>query len=296
MAELHFLIPVIDQKRSSANRQNDPQKEVNYNKPLDSFLLSMSPLSEKIVAFVIDDDEGREVFYADFADSFHTEFFEIDHFDRFYAVLSQNGCRSTDRSQIESAMLFAGISDVDRTVEKDIEVLLLSGPIDRWIMQFLTEFQGKKLVNIAKGDLDLGDLADKEEKEEKEKVQAEYKPLVDEFKAALGDSVEDVRMTLRLTDSPSCIVTDPNGLDPAFVRMMKAAGQDVPEPKPILELNPNNPLVSRLKEQAAFSPEWAKLFLEQAQLMEGEQLKDPAGFINRMNTMLMDTIGKKSVN
>ena len=180
--------------------------------------------------------------------------------------------------------------------KKDIEVLLLSGPIDRWMMQFLTEFQGKKLVNIAKGDLDLGDLADKEEKEEKEKVQAEYKPLVDEFKAALGDSVEDVRMTLRLTDSPSCIVTDPNGLDPAFVRMMKAAGQDVPEPKPILELNPNNPLVSRLKEQGAFSPEWAKLFLEQAQLMEGEQLKDPAGFINRMNTMLMDTIGKKSVN
>ena len=85
--------------------------------------------------------------------------------------------------------------------KKDIEVLLLSGPIDRWMMQFLTEFQGKKLVNIAKGDLDLGDLADKEEKEEKEKVQAEYKPLVDEFKAALGDSVEDVRMTLRLTDS-----------------------------------------------------------------------------------------------
>ena len=180
--------------------------------------------------------------------------------------------------------------------KKDIEVLLLSGPIDRWMMQFLTEFQGKKLINIAKGDLDLGDLADKEEKEEKEKVQAEYKPLVDEFKAALGDSVEDVRMTLRLTDSPSCIVTDPNGLDPAFVRMMKAAGQDVPEPKPILELNPNNPLVSRLKEQGAFSPEWAKLFLEQAQLMEGEQLKDPAGFINRMNTMLMDTIAKKSVN
>ena len=112
----------------------------------------------------------------------------------------------------------------------------------------------------------------------------------------MGASLEEAGMTLRLTDSPSCIVTDPNGLDPAFVRMMKAAGQDVPEPKPILELNPNNPLVSRLKEQGAFSPEWAKLFLEQAQLMEGEQLKDPAGFINRMNTMLMDTIAKKSVN
>lgn len=173
--------------------------------------------------------------------------------------------------------------------KKDIEVLLLSGPIDEWMTQFMTEFDGKQLVNIAKGDLDLGELSDAEEKEEKAKVQTEYQPLVERFKESLGDEVEDVRMTLRLTDSPACIVTDPNALNPAFVRMMRAAGQDVPDPKPILELNPNNPLVSRLKESGAFSGEWAKLLLEQAQLMAGEQLKDPAGFVKRMNQMLLDT-------
>lgn len=173
--------------------------------------------------------------------------------------------------------------------KKDIEVLLLSGPIDEWMTQFMTEFDGKQLVNIAKGDLDLGELSDAEEKEEKAKVQTEYQPLVERFKESLGDEVEDVRMTLRLTDSPACIVTDPNALNPAFVRMMRAAGQDVPDPKPILELNPNSPLVSRLKESGAFSGEWAKLLLEQAQLMAGEQLKDPAGFVKRMNQMLLDT-------
>lgn len=173
--------------------------------------------------------------------------------------------------------------------KKDIEVLLLSGPIDEWMTQFMTEFDGKQLVNIAKGDLDLGELSDAEEKEEKAKVQTEYQPLVERFKESLGDEVEDVRMTLRLTDSPACIVTDPNALNPAFVRMMRAAGQDVPDPKPILELNPNNPLVSRLKESGAFSGEWAKLLLEQAQLMAGEQLKDPAGFVQRMNQMLLDS-------
>jgi len=173
--------------------------------------------------------------------------------------------------------------------KKDIEVLLLSGPIDEWMTQFMTEFDGKQLVNIAKGDLDLGELSDAEEKEEKAKVQTEYQPLVERFKESLGDEVEDVRMTLRLTDSPACIVTDPNALNLAFVRMMRAAGQDVPDPKPILELNPNNPLVSRLKESGAFSGEWAKLLLEQAQLMAGEQLKDPAGFVKRMNQMLLDT-------
>ena len=180
--------------------------------------------------------------------------------------------------------------------KKDVEVLLLGGPIDEWMMQFVQEFQGKPMVDIAKGDLDLGELADAGEKEEKEKVQTEYRPLIDKFKKSLGDAVQDVRMTLRLTDSPSCIVTDSNALNPVFVRMMRAAGQDVPDPKPILELNPNNPLVARLREADAFSPEWAKVLLEQAQLMAGEQLSDPAGFVQRMNQMLLDSMKDKTVN
>ncbi len=180
--------------------------------------------------------------------------------------------------------------------KKDVEVLLMGGPIDEWLMQFMYDFDGKSFVNIAEGDLDLGELDDKDAKEEKEKVQSEYKDLVDKFKEALGDSVQDVRMTLRLTDSPACIVKDANALSPAFVRMMKLAGQQVPETKPILELNPNNPLVSRLREDDAFSAEWAKLLLEQAQLMEGEQLADPAGFVQRMNMMLTDSVVKKTIN
>lgn len=178
--------------------------------------------------------------------------------------------------------------------KKDVEVLLMGGPIDEWLMQFMTEFEGKSFVNIAKGDLDLGELSDKNEKEEKEKLQVEFKPLIDKFKEVLGNSVQDVRMTLRLTDSPACIVSDPNALNPAFVRMMKMAGQEVPDTKPILELNPNNPLVSRLVEKDAFSADWAKLLLEQAQLMEGETLEDPAGFVQRVNTMLVDSMHGKT--
>ncbi len=176
--------------------------------------------------------------------------------------------------------------------KKDVEVLLMGGPVDEWILQFMHEFDGKSFVNIAKEDLDLGDLADKGEKEEKEKIQTEFQPLIDKFKAALGDDVQDVRMTLRLTDSPSCIVTDSTALNPALVRMMKLAGQPVPESKPILELNPNNPLVSRLQKEGAFRPDWAKLLLEQAQLMDGEPLKDPAGFVQRMNLMLKSSLVK----
>lgn len=178
--------------------------------------------------------------------------------------------------------------------KKDVEVLLMGGPIDEWLMQFMTEFEGKSFVNIAKGDLDLGELSDKNEKEEKEKLQVEFKPLIEKFKEVLGNSVQDVRMTLRLTDSPACIVSDPNALNPAFVRMMKMAGQEVPDTKPILELNPNNPLVSRLVEKDAFSADWAKLLLEQAQLMEGETLEDPAGFVQRVNTMLVDSMHGKT--
>lgn len=178
--------------------------------------------------------------------------------------------------------------------KKDIEVLLMGGPIDEWAMQFMHSFEEKEFINIAKGDLDLGDLADKDEKEKSEKLQTEYKSLIDEFKGVLGDKVQDVRMTMRLTDSPACIVNDPNALNPAFVRMMKAAGQEVPESKPILELNPHNPLVSRLQSEGAFSKDWAELLYEQALLVEGDQLKDPAGFVSRLNKMLLKTVGAES--
>ncbi|MBQ8829601.1 MAG: molecular chaperone HtpG [Burkholderiaceae bacterium] len=174
--------------------------------------------------------------------------------------------------------------------KKDVEVLLMGGPIDEWLMQYMGEFEGKTFINAAKGDLDLGDLSDKEEKEAVEKLQTEYQSLIANFKTSLGEKVQDVRMSLRLTDSPACIVSDPNALSPAFIRMMKAAGQPVPENKPILELNPNNPLVSRLQEDGKFDADWAQLLFDQALLAEGEQLADPADFVHRLNQMLLKTV------
>ncbi|HEX9277297.1 MAG TPA: molecular chaperone HtpG [Casimicrobiaceae bacterium] len=172
--------------------------------------------------------------------------------------------------------------------KKDVEVLLLTDRIDEWMLSFLHDFAGKELVSVAKGDLDLGALADAQDKEAQQKVADDCKTLVENVKHALGDKVKDVRMTLRLTDSPACIVVDRDAMSQHLQRLMKAAGQKVPEAKPILELNPAHPLVQRLKEEDAKLADWAQLLLDQAQLAEGGALEDPAGFVKRVNAMLLD--------
>ena len=171
--------------------------------------------------------------------------------------------------------------------KKGVEVLLLADRVDEWMLSFLHEFDGKPLVSVAKGDLDLGDLADAAEKEAREKVAEESRDLVARVKAALGDAVSDVRVTLRLTDSPACIVVESNAMSRHLQRMLKGAGQSLPEAKPILELNPQHPLVVRLKEESeAGLNDWAQLLLEQATLAEGAPLEDPAAFVRRVNRML----------
>jgi molecular chaperone HtpG len=133
-------------------------------------------------------------------------------------------------------------------------------------------------------------LADATEKEEQVKVADEYKDLVANMKAALGDAVKDVRVTLRLTDSPACVVVDRDAMSQHLQRLLKAAGQDAKAgSKPILELNPNHLLVQRLKYEADDTlKEWAALLLDQATLAEGGQLDDPAAFVKRLNRMLLD--------
>jgi len=173
--------------------------------------------------------------------------------------------------------------------KKGVEVLLLADRIDEWMLSFLREFEGKPLESIAKGDLDLGELADAAEKEEQAKVADEYKELVGKVKGALGERVKDVRVTLRLTDSPACVVSDRDAMSGHLARLLKAAGQKAPESKPILELNPHHPLVQRLKYEDAKLVDWSALLLEQAVLAEGGQLDDPAGFVRRVNTLLLDT-------
>ncbi|MGH6609302.1 MAG: molecular chaperone HtpG, partial [Burkholderiaceae bacterium] len=152
---------------------------------------------------------------------------------------------------------------------KEVEVLILTDRVDEWMLSFLNEFEGKELVSVAKGDLDLGDLADAEEKEEQRKIVEQSKELVQAVKAALGDRVKDVRVTLRLTDSPACVVADEDAMSQHLQRLLKAAGQNAPVSKPILELNPNHPLVQRLTPDAPRLPEWSALLLDQAVLAEG---------------------------
>jgi len=173
--------------------------------------------------------------------------------------------------------------------KKDVEVVLLTDRVDEWMLSFLREFEGKALVSVAKGDLDLGELADAQEKEEQAKVADEYKDLVSRVKTALGDRVQDVRVTLRLTDSPACVVVDRDAMSRHLQRLLKAAGQKAPESKPILELNPNHPLVQRLKYEAEDKlAAWAALLLDQGVLAEGGQLDDPAAYVRRVNELLLE--------
>ncbi len=176
--------------------------------------------------------------------------------------------------------------------KKGVEVLLLTDRVDEWMLSFLTEFEGKELVSVAKGDLDLGKLEDEAEKKQHEETETQYKDLVEKMKGALADKAKDVRVTFRLTDSPACLVVEENGLSANLMRMLKAAGQDAPESKPILEINPDHPLVQRLKYEEAKFADWSHILFDQATLAEGGTLTDPAAFVKRLNEMLLGMAGK----
>ena len=176
--------------------------------------------------------------------------------------------------------------------KKGIEVLLLSDRVDEWVVGHLTEFEGKHLQSVAKGGLDLGKLEDETEKQEAEKAADEYKELLEKVKTSLGDRVKDVRITHRLTDSPACLVADEHDPSGNLARLMKAAGQPMPSTKPILEINSQHPAVMRLKYEETRFDDWAALLFEQATLAEGGQLDDPAGFVKRINDLMMALSGK----
>ncbi|MBN9355960.1 MAG: molecular chaperone HtpG [Herbaspirillum huttiense] len=176
--------------------------------------------------------------------------------------------------------------------KKGVEVLLLTDRVDEWMLSFLTEFEGKELASVAKGGLDLGQLENEAEKKQHEETQAEYKELVEKMKTALGDKAKEVRVTFRLTDSPACLVADENELSGNLVRMLKAAGQAAPESKPTLEINPDHPLVQRLKYEEARFDDWSHILYDQALLAEGGTLADPASFVKRLNDMLLAMAAK----
>ena len=172
--------------------------------------------------------------------------------------------------------------------KKGIEVLLFSERVDEWMLSYLTEFDGKQLASVAKGDLDLGKLEDEAEKKAQEQEADEFKPLVEKIKASLGGRVKEVRVTHRLTDSPACLVADEHDPSGNLARMLKAAGQKVPDSQPILEINPKHPVVLRLKSEEKRFDDWAAVLFDQAQLAEGGQLDDPAAFVKRINQLMLE--------
>ncbi|MEJ2394469.1 MAG: molecular chaperone HtpG [Candidatus Thiodiazotropha sp.] len=177
--------------------------------------------------------------------------------------------------------------------KKGIEVLLLSDRVDEWLVTSLLDFDGKSLQSVAKGELDLGELEDKEEKESSEKAAEAHKDLLERMQTVLTDAVKEVRVSHRLTDSPSCLVVEEHDMSANLARVLKSVGQDAPQTKPIMEVNLTHPLMDRLEQEAdeeRFN-DLAKVLFDQAQLAEGGQLDDPAAFVRRLNSLMLKLAG-----
>ena len=173
--------------------------------------------------------------------------------------------------------------------KKGIEVLLLTDPIDEWVTTHLNEFDGKPLQSVNKGELDLGEVQDEEEKKEEEQKNKDFSKLADRIKSTLEERVKDVRITSRLTTSPACLVSDDNDMGRHLEQILKASGQAIPGSKPILEINPDHPIVKKIdseQDEDKFA-DWSHILFDQALLSEGGQLEDPASFVHKLNTMIM---------
>lgn len=182
--------------------------------------------------------------------------------------------------------------------KKGIEVLLLTDRVDEWMVSHLFEYAGKKLQSVAKGEIDIDKVApdenvaktdDKEQQEKKEKIKTDFANVIQEMQKVLGDKVKEVKTSNRLTDSPACLVAGEFDMSIHLQRMMQAAGQTIPKGKPILEINPEHPILERLKAETDDQrfAEWTNILFDQAFLAEGGQLEDPATFVKRLNALLL---------
>lgn len=173
--------------------------------------------------------------------------------------------------------------------KKGVEVLLLSDRVDEWLLSHLTEYDGKVFTSVTQGDLDLGKLDTEEDKKEQEKQETEFASFIERVKEVLGEKVKDVRLTHRLTSTPSCIVADSDDMSTQMAKLMAQMGQPVPESKPIFELNPEHVMVVKLADMAdeELFAQWAELLLEQAILSEKGSLDDPSEFVGRINKLLL---------
>jgi molecular chaperone HtpG len=174
-----------------------------------------------------------------------------------------------------------------------VEVLLLHDRIDEWVVSSLTEFEGTPLQSVAKAGLDLSKIGGEAPRPEENQPSGEQGALIERMQKALGDRASGVRVTHRLTDSPACLVSDEFGMSTHLERMLKAAGQQVPQTKPILEINPSHPIVERLKQETddARFADWSHILFDQATLAEGGHLEDPASFVKRLNDLMLTLAG-----
>ncbi|MBW8905618.1 MAG: molecular chaperone HtpG [Betaproteobacteria bacterium] len=175
--------------------------------------------------------------------------------------------------------------------KRGVEVLVLYDRVDEWLVANLTEYEGKQLVSVARGEVDLSAIPGADEAKEPDWQVGEHKDLLRALKSALGDKVKDVRLSRRLTESPSCLVADEHEIGGNLARILRAAGQKAPASQPILEVNPTHPIVLRLKAHDARFADWAALLFEQALLAEGGQLDDPAGYVKRANSLMLGLVG-----
>jgi molecular chaperone HtpG len=196
--------------------------------------------------------------------------------DKIYYIVADNYAAAKDSPLLE---IFK---------KKGIEVILLFEPVDLLMTAELRDFKGLQFQSVSKGEVDLSNLEDEEEKAEQQKSADEAKDLLTRLNTVLGERVKDVRTTNRLTTSPACLVVDTYGIDPSLKRLLQSAGQHVPEDKPILEINPQHPIVLRIKNEANEQrfADWAHVLFDQSVLSSGEQLENPVSFVSRLNDLL----------
>ena len=177
--------------------------------------------------------------------------------------------------------------------KRGIEVLLLHDRVDEWVVTHLRAFEGKPLQSVAQGDLDLGALAG-EEDDARQAAADDYQPVIERMRKVLGEKAKEVRVSDRLTESPACLVTDQDGMSANLGRLLRAAGQDVPNLPLILEINPAHPIVTRLTDETddARFADWSHILFDQAMLAEGGRLDDPAGFVKRLNALMLNLGGE----
>src|SRR5690606_3530393 len=216
-----------------------------------------------------------------------------------YVANMKDGQKDIYYLTAESRKAAEGSPHLEVFRKKGVEVLYLVDPIDEWMVQGLTEFDGKKLVHAAKGALDLGELS-KEEKAREEEAKGAYAGLAADIAAKESGFLKEVRVTSRLSESPCCLVADVHDLGSNLERILKMSNQAVPESKRILEINPDHPIIRGLK--ARFDadpadgrlPDWYAVLVDQALLAEGAPPRDPAGYVSKVNGLLSGLLGPQT--